>query len=65
MSDEDNYARLRLFSAIEGGSVFWSEQIQAQGAIQILQRLEENYFSDLDHAAGNIRKRLKLFSAGQ
>ena len=35
-TDSEIYARARLFSAIEGGSTFWSREIESKGAVQVL-----------------------------
>ena len=43
-SDSEIHSRARLFSAIEGGSAFWSREIESKGAAQVLNcALERGY----------------------
>ena len=43
--------RLALFSAIEGGSAFWSREIDERGAPAVLDRLRNNAYDSIKHAA--------------
>ena len=54
-----NY-RLALFSAIEGGSPFWSEEISRKGAIRVYEELIGDYYQGKRNSAEKIASRLKL-----
>ena len=53
-----NY-RLALFSAIEGGSPFWSEEISRKGAIRVYEELIGDYYQGKRNSAEKIASRLK------
>lgn len=59
----EQLARLQLFASIEGGSAFWSYEIEQQGASATLDRLLGNHYDEGDHALGNIRARILAKSA--
>ena len=42
--NEEKSARLELFAAIEGGSSFWSSEINQQGAHQTLLRIKDGFY---------------------
>ena len=52
-------ARLRLFSAIEGGSEFWSSEIERNGALLVLNGIEGNFYQKTKSNIENIRARLR------
>ena len=53
-----NY-RLALFSAIEGGSPFWSEEISRKGVIRVYEELIGDYYQGKRNSAEKIASRLK------
>ena len=53
-----NY-RLALFSAIEGGSPFWSEEISRKGVIRVYEELMGDYYQGKRNSAEKIASRLK------
>ena len=53
-----NY-RLALFSAIEGGSPFWSEEISRKGVIRVYEELIGDYYQGKRNSAEKIVSRLK------
>jgi len=54
-------ARAQLFSAIEGGSIFWSSEIITRGAIEVRDRIIAGKYGELNSAA-KIAVRLKQSS---
>ena len=59
-----NY-RLALFSAIEGGSPFWSEEISRKGVIRVYEELIGDYYQGKRNSAEKIASRLKLVEIGR
>ena len=53
-----NY-RLALFSAIEGGSPFWSEEISRKGVIRVYEELIGDFYQGKRNSAEKIASRLK------
>lgn len=53
-----NY-RLALFSAIEGGSRFWSEEISRKGVIRVYEELIGDFYQGKRNSAEKIASRLK------
>jgi hypothetical protein len=54
-----NY-RLALFSAIEGGSPFWSEEITRKGVARVFEELVGDYYQGNRNSAEKIASRLKI-----
>ena len=52
-------ARAQLFSAIEGGSIFWSNEIITRGAIEVRDRIIAGRYGE-QNSALKIAERLKL-----
>jgi len=49
-SDNEIISRVRLFSAIEGGSTFWSREIESKGAEQVLNCTLEGGYDPIKYA---------------
>jgi DNA protecting protein DprA len=49
-SDNEIISRVRLFSAIEGGSTFWSREIESKGAEQVLNCALEGGYDPIKYA---------------
>jgi DNA protecting protein DprA len=49
-SDNETHSRVRLFSAIEGGSTFWSREIENKGAVQVLNCALEGGYDPIKYA---------------
>ena len=49
-SDKEIISRVRLFSAIEGGSAFWSREIESKGAVQVLSCALEGGYDPIKYA---------------
>ena len=43
--------RLALFSAIEGGTPFWTREINERGAQSVFERLKNNGYDSIKHAS--------------
>jgi len=52
-------ARAELFAAIEGGSIFWANEIVKRGAADVKERILENAYSDTKNSGEKIHSRLK------
>ncbi len=61
--NSEQLARLQLFASIEGGSAFWSDEIESRGAEETLERILGSYYDQGCHALGNIRARILAKSA--
>ena len=55
-------ARATLFAAIEGGSKFWSYEIDKVGPIAVLECLKSGIYAPEHHAAGKIAQVVRKFS---
>ena len=53
-----NY-RLALFSAIEGGSSFWSDEISRKGVVRVYEELVGDYYQGKRNSAEKISAKLK------
>ena len=51
-------ARAILFSAIEGGSQFWSDEISTSGPVRVLARLKSDFYKEAKHSAQKIAERV-------
>ena len=51
-------ARLELFAAIEGGSKYWSNEIDIHGPIEVRDRLRAGVYTDAKHSSVRISERL-------
>ena len=49
-SDNEIISRVRLFSAIEGGSTFWSREIESKGAEKVLSDALDGVYDPVKHA---------------
>jgi DNA protecting protein DprA len=49
-SDNEMHSRVRLFSAIEGGSTFWSREIESKGAEQVLSDALDGIYDPVKYA---------------
>ena len=49
-SDNEIISRVRLFSAIEGGSTFWSREIESKGAEQVLSDALDGVYDPVKYA---------------
>jgi DNA protecting protein DprA len=49
-SDNEMHSRVRLFSAIEGGSTFWSSEIESKGAEQVLSDALDGIYDPVKYA---------------
>jgi DNA processing protein len=58
-------ARLRLFQAIEGGSPFWTEELNIYGSQELLQRVIDGFYDIKKRSAVRIKSQLELHSAEQ
>jgi DNA processing protein len=58
-------ARLRLFQAIEGGSPFWTEELNIYGSQELLQRIIDGFYDIKKRSALRIKSQLELHSAEQ
>ena len=52
-------ARLELFAAIEGGSKFWSDEMDVHGPISLRDRIRTGRYADSKHSAVRISERLE------
>jgi DNA protecting protein DprA len=60
-SPEDRQARLQLMSAIEGGSGFWSHEIDQRSACEVLERLRSGDYQE--HSPSATRRILQVDAA--
>ena len=58
MSDE-LIARAELFASIEGGSIFWSNEIVTRGVLAVKERLLAGTYTDMKNSGEKILSRLK------
>ena len=58
MSEEFG-ARVRLFAAIEGGSVFWGDQVRVNGPLAVVDRLLAGGYHGEKNSAAKIADRLR------
>ena len=58
-------AKLRLFSAIEGGSTFWTAQLKQHGADELLERIMGGAYLKQRKSAERVQEQLMTTSAEQ
>jgi len=58
-------SQLRLFSAIEGGSKFWSEEFAKHGADDLVTRIEEGFYDREKKSSLRIKENLLKISAAE
>jgi len=57
--DHDLCARLELFAAIEGGSRYWSGELDSFGPVKVRDRLKAGGYTDVKFASRKIAERLE------
>ena len=62
---DEFFARAQLFAAIEGGSKYWSYEIDKVGPVAVLECLKTGMYSSEKHSAGQISQRVKNFTGEQ
>jgi DNA protecting protein DprA len=62
-SEREIHSRVRLFSAIEGGSTFWSREIEGKGAAQVLSCVLEGGYDPVKYA--RTIEKIQKSNAGQ
>jgi DNA processing protein len=53
--------RLALFAAIEGGTSFWSREIQSHGAVYVYERIKKNGYDSVKH--GSVIEKIDAFES--
>ena len=59
----DVQARLVLFSAIEGGHIFWSQERSANGAEYVYQKLKASGYDSIKY--GNLVEKISSFNCDE
>ena len=62
-SDSEIISRVRLFSAIEGGSTFWSREIESKGAEQVLSDALDGLYDPVKYS--RILEKLRVSNADE
>jgi len=60
--DSELSARLELFAAIEGGSRYWSDELDSCGPIDLRDRLKAGVYTETKFASLKIAQRLQMLS---
>ena len=62
-SDNEIISRVRLFSAIEGGSTFWTREIESKGAEQVLSDALDGLYDPVKYS--RILEKLRVSNADE